>query len=228
LSSVNLERHLATVRMASLFPPWSNTAIRLGIALGFASVASAGAAAFVFVRSPWRRKEFEAIDQPVEFDHRHHAQDAAIDCRYCHNTVEKAATAGIPSTDKCMGCHAQIWNQSPMLEPVRRSYFSGMPIAWNRVHDLPGFAYFDHSVHVMHGIGCVSCHGRVDRMARVVQVASLTMDWCLDCHRAPERSLRPVDQVTNMQWRRGPGEDPPQLAADLGVERLTHCSTCHR
>ncbi len=213
--------------MASVFPPWSNTAIRLGIGLVAAAVVGGITAAFVFVRTPWRRKEFQAIGQPVEFDHRHHSQDDGIDCRYCHNTVDKAATAGMPSTDKCMGCHSQIYNQSPMLAPVRQSYFSGMPISWNRVHDLPDFVYFDHSVHVKHGVGCVTCHGRVDKMARVVQVSSLTMDWCLDCHRAPEARLRPVAQVTNMQFdeRRA---DRAHLAEELDVDRITYCSACHR
>jgi hypothetical protein len=214
--------------MADIFPPWSNTAIRLGIALVILGVAGSVTAAVVFVRTPWRRKEFEPIDQPVVFDHRHHTQDDGIDCRYCHNTVDRAANAGIPSTDLCMGCHNQIWNQSPMLEPVRRSYFSRMPIPWNRVHDLPDFVYFDHSVHVNHGVGCVSCHGRVDQMARVYQVASLTMDWCLDCHRAPEARLRPAAQITNLGWNDRHDESSMELARELGVQRLTHCSTCHR
>jgi hypothetical protein len=214
--------------MPSLFPPWSNTAFRLAIALGFVSAGGALASAFVYVRTPWRRKEFEALDQPVEFDHRHHTQDDGIDCRYCHNTVEKAAVAGVPSTEKCMGCHAQIWNQSPMLEPVRRSYFSRMPIAYNRVHDLPDFVYFDHSAHVKHGVGCVSCHGRVDKMARVVQVAPLTMEWCLDCHRSPEHRLRPLDQVASVPPRSPSREESLLVATQLGVEPLTHCTTCHR
>ena len=214
--------------MATLFPPWSNTAIRLGIAAVLLGTTSALAAPFIWVRTPWRRKENEPIAQPVQFDHRHHTQDDGIDCRYCHNTVENAATAGIPSTDKCMGCHSQVWNQSPMLETVRRSYYANAPIVWNRVHELPDFVYFDHSVHVRHGVGCVSCHGRVDRMARVYQVSSLRMDWCLDCHRAPEGRLRPPAQTTNMNW---PEQDPQvsyAIARSLGVRRLTNCSTCHR
>jgi Cytochrome c7 and related cytochrome c len=213
--------------MASLFPPWSNTALRLGIALLAASVLSAILSFIIFVRTPWRRREFESVAQPVEFDHRHHTQDDGIDCRYCHSTVDKAATAGIPTTEKCMGCHSQIWNQSPMLEPVRRSYFSRMPIPWSRVHDLPDFVYFDHSIHVNRGVGCVTCHGRVDRMASVYQVAPLTMDWCLDCHRAPETRLRPIEQVTNMRWNE---EKTTSLAVArrFDVARLTHCSTCHR
>jgi hypothetical protein len=219
---------LAANRMAFVFPRWSNTAVRLAIGLVAASVVGGLFALFIWVRTPWRRKEFEAIDQPVEFDHRHHTQDDGIDCRYCHDTVERAASAGMPSTDKCMGCHAQIWNQSPMLEPVRRSYFSRMPIPWNRVHDLPDFVYFDHSVHVKHGVGCVTCHGRVDRMARVVQVAPLTMEWCLDCHRAPELRVRPVNQVTNMTWRARAPEQTIAVAHELGVESVTYCSACHR
>jgi hypothetical protein len=213
--------------MAPLFPTWSNTAFRLGVALVVLGIVTSLAGLFVFVRTPWRRKEFEPLDQPVTFDHRHHTQDDGIDCRYCHATVDKAATAGIPSTEVCMGCHNQVWNQSPILEPVRHSYFSRMPIRYNRVNDLPDFVYFDHSVHVKHGVGCASCHGRVDQMARVYQVASLSMEWCLDCHRAPETRLRPLDQVTNMRYR-GDDDHSVELAAQLRVRRLTHCSTCHR
>ncbi len=214
--------------MADIFPPWSNAAIRAALALVVLGAAGSVAAVIVFVRTPWRRKEFEPTDQPVVFDHRHHTQDDGIDCRYCHNTVDRAANAGIPSTDLCMGCHNQIWNQSPLLEPVRRSYFSRMPIPWNRVHDLPDFVYFDHSVHVNHGVGCVSCHGRVDQMPRVYQVASLTMDWCLDCHRAPETRLQPIQQVANASWKADREESSMRLARELGVQRLTHCTTCHR
>jgi hypothetical protein len=213
--------------MASLFPPWSNAAMRLAIAVALTGAAGALAAPFVWVRTPWRRKEYEPVAQPVEFDHRHHTQDDGIDCRYCHDTVENAATAGIPSTEKCMGCHNQVWNQSTMIEPVRRSYFSRNPIPWNRVHDLPDFVYFDHSVHVRHGVGCITCHGRVDRMARVYQVASLRMDWCLDCHRQPETRLRPLADVTDMNRSDDPGVSLA-VARDLGVRRLTHCSACHR
>jgi len=213
--------------MAPLFPPWSNTALRLGLALIALGVVGGLTGLFIFVRTPWRRKEYEALDQPVAFDHRHHTQDEGIDCRYCHNTVDKAATAGIPSTELCMGCHNQVWNQSPILEPVRHSYFSHMPLRYNRVNDLPDFVYFDHSVHVNHGVGCVSCHGRVDQMARVYQVASLTMDWCLDCHRAPARRLRPLDQVTNMRYR-ADEDQSIELASELHVRKLTNCSACHR
>ena len=126
-----------------------------------------------------------------------------------------------------MGCHSEVWPESVQLEPVRRSYFSGKPLRWQRVHELPDYVYFDHSIHVNKGVGCVSCHGRVDRMALVYQVAPLSMGWCLDCHRSPEDHLRPLDQVTRMDWQPQPGQGS-ELAQLYGVRRLTHCTTCHR
>src|SRR5262249_4429868 len=192
--------------------------------------ASAFIAPLIFVRTPPPRGQFDPIDQPVEFDHRHHAGDDAIDCTYCHSTATKSPYAGIPATDLCMGCHSQVWNKSPQLEPVRRSSFSGVPIPWNRVHDVPDFVYFDHSAHVNHGVGCVTCHARVDQMARVYQVASLTMGWCLDCHREPEMYLRPPDKITAMAWK--PSEPQRELGQrlveQLGVRKLVYCSACHR
>lgn len=216
--------------MAAVFPPWSNTAMRLAIAAVAGIAVTAVAAPMIAVRTPWARGQFEAPDQPIQFDHRHHNRDDGIDCVYCHNTVRRAATAGIPSTDKCMGCHDQVWNDSPLLELVRRSYFTGEPIRWARVHRVPGFAYFNHSIHVSKGIGCTSCHGRVDTMAAVEQVKTLTMGFCLDCHREPEKHLRPLDQVTNMEWSAGDRqmELGRALAAELGIRRLTNCTTCHR
>jgi hypothetical protein len=216
--------------MAALFPPWSNTAARVAIASIAAAGVGALAALLVFVRTPWRRHQFEPPDQPVTFDHRHHVQDDGIDCLYCHNTADRAATAGIPSTDKCMGCHSQVWAASVQLEPVRRSYFSGAPIPWSRVHRVPDFVYFNHAIHVNKGIGCATCHGRVDQMPAVYQVAPLTMAWCLDCHRAPEAALRPLSEITNMRWDSGavPREERRRLAELYGVRSLTNCTTCHR
>ncbi len=218
--------------MASVFPPWSNTAFRVAVVVAGAGGLFALAAPMSWVRTPWARSQLDISDQPVEFDHRHHNRDDGIDCVYCHNTVRRAATAGMPSTEKCMGCHDQIWSRSPMLEVVRRSYFSGEPIPWNRVHQLPGFVYFNHSIHVTKGFGCATCHGRVDQMAAVSQVATLTMSWCLDCHRNPERFIRPPSEITNMVWSAG---DPQRqlelgrkLVRDLGVRSLTNCTTCHR
>lgn len=183
-----------------------------------------------WMRTPYATGQRDVLEQPVVFDHRHHVADDRIDCRYCHTTVETAASAGIPSADRCMGCHGQIWSDSDLLEPVRESYFTGRPIAWRRVHRLPDFVFFDHSVHVANGVGCETCHGRVDRMARIYQVAPLTMGWCLDCHRDPERHLRPLDAVTAMGWRPPvPGEPPgPALAAAYDVHPRTDCTTCHR
>lgn len=183
-----------------------------------------------WVRTPYATGEGDPLEQPVAFDHRHHVADDRIDCRYCHADVEKGPSAGIPSADRCMGCHGQVWSESELLEPVRESYYTGRPIAWERVHRLPDFVFFDHSVHVTNGIGCETCHGRVDRMARIYQVAPLTMGWCLDCHRDPERHLRPLDAITAMGWKpRVPGEAPgPVLAEAYGVKPKTDCTACHR
>lgn len=216
--------------MAALFPRWSNTAVRALVIATLGGGAAAVVAPMIWVRTPWVRHQYEPIDQPLQFDHRHHAQDDGIQCVYCHTSVFRAANAGIPSTDKCMGCHAQIWSQSPNLEPVRRAYFSGMPIPWNKVHDIPDFVYFNHAIHVNKGVGCSTCHGRVDGMPEVFQVAPLTMGWCLSCHRAPAAHLRPRSEITNMRFQ---PEDQPestraQLAAELGVRSNTDCTACHR
>jgi hypothetical protein len=175
--------------VAALYPPWSNTVLRLGLALVALGAVAVPVSLMAYVRSPWNTEQNQAIDQPVEFDHRHHVADDHIDCLYCHSGAEKSRSAGVPSTEVCMGCHSQIWNESPLLEKVRRSYFSGKPLPWNRVHELADFVYFDHSVHVQRGVGCVSCHGQVDEMSRVGKAAPLNMQWCLGCHRAAEAAL---------------------------------------
>jgi len=171
-------------------------------------------------------------EQPVPYSHALHAGELGIDCRYCHNTVEKAAVAAVPPTQTCMNCHQRIWTKSPKLELVRQSYKTGKPIQWVKVHDLPDYVYFNHSAHVTRGIGCVSCHGRIDKMTEVHQVKTLAMGWCLDCHRAPWKNLRPPDQVTNMSWKPPNGQDPVQygkmLAKKNNIHPPTYCSTCHR
>jgi cytochrome c7-like protein len=169
--------------------------------------------------------------QPLMFSHKHHVADDGIDCRYCHTSVEDSAFAGIPSTDVCMNCHRQIWNESEMLAPVRESYRTGTPIVWNRVHDLPDFVYFDHSIHVAKGVGCETCHGRVDQMPLVWKVNTLQMEWCLECHRNPERHVRPRDQIVTMGWRPPNGDQLTlgrRLVQEYRIERKTDCSTCHR
>lgn len=234
--------------MKALFPRWSNTAYRLawlGL-LGVGPLAITGA--MVYVRTPWNTGVGDAVDQPVQFDHRHHVIDDDIDCLYCHTGAESSDYAGVPATEVCMGCHAQIWNESPLLEPVRRSYFSGQAIPWNRVHDLPDFVYFNHAVHVQRGVGCVECHGRVDRMARVYQTRSLTMGFCLDCHSRASELLETHAPAAgeageSVAHAAGEGEGAAQPALfgrlaigegsplSLGPKRhdaLTTCSACHR
>jgi hypothetical protein len=193
--------------MAALFPRWSTTAFR--VVLVFVALGAVGAVAgpMICVRTPYNTHQFVTWTQPVEFDHRHHVEDDGIECLYCHSAAERSSTAGVPTTDLCMGCHNQIWNDSPLLEVVRRSYFSGTPIPWRRVHALPDFVYFNHAVHVRANVACERCHGRVETMARVLQVAPLTMIWCLDCH-----------------------SDAHEPARRLGrsVTSLTTCTACHR
>jgi hypothetical protein len=181
-------------------------------------------------RSPYVTQAGVAREQPVPFSHAHHVAGIGIDCRYCHTSVESSATAGIPPTKTCMNCHSQIWSDSPTLEPVRESFRTEKSIEWVKVNDLPDFVYFNHSAHVNQGVGCTTCHGRVDRMPLMWQEASLTMEWCLDCHRQPERYLRPRNQVFNASY------EPPadqlalgrSLAREYGIHTRTSCSTCHR
>ncbi|PYT03544.1 MAG: cytochrome C [Acidobacteria bacterium] len=204
-------------------------------------------------RSSYNTGQYIEREQPVQFSHKHHVGDDGIDCRYCHTSVETSNTAGLPPTKTCMNCHSQIWSESPYLEIVRASYKENKPIEWTRVHDLPDFVYFNHSIHANKGIGCASCHGRVDQMPMVYQAASLQMEWCLACHRQPERYLRPKDKITDMAWNieADPADDvsadpfnllaenraPKRIEKALELKReyrirnarvLTSCSTCHR
>jgi hypothetical protein len=184
----------------------------------------------IYVRTPYARAMQDPIEQPLQFDHRHHTRDEGIDCRYCHNTVDKSPSAGIPASALCLNCHAQIWNKSPILEPVRQSVFQNRPLEWRRVYKVPEFVYFNHSIHVNKGVGCASCHGRVDQMAAVEKATPLTMSWCLECHRRPEANLRPLSEITNMSWK--PEGDPIEagrvLAEQHQIHTRTSCTTCHR
>jgi Cytochrome c7 and related cytochrome c len=181
-------------------------------------------------RSSYVTRAFEAREQPVPFSHAHHVGGMGIECRYCHTSVDKSAFAGIPPTKTCMNCHAQIWSQSPTLEPVRASFRNETSIPWVRVHDLPDFVYFNHSAHVNKGVGCSTCHGRVDRMPLVWQEQSLQMEWCLECHRRPERYVRPLEEVYNIAY------EPPadqihagrELVRKYDIHSRISCSTCHR
>jgi hypothetical protein len=183
-----------------------------------------------FSRSPYVTRANTVREQPVQFSHQHHAGGLGIDCRYCHTTVETSTSAGIPPTKTCMNCHSQIWLTSPYLEIVRASFRDNKPLQWMRVHDLPDFVYFNHSVHVKKGVGCATCHGRVDRMPLLYQQATLQMGWCLDCHRHPERYVRPREAVTQMDYRAPANqiELGRKLVQEYQIQSLTSCSTCHR
>ena len=216
--------------MSSLFRPRSNTVFGLVLLLLVGGAVGTLGGLMVWARVPSGTGQADEVLQPIQFDHRHHIVDDGVDCRYCHTSVDKAASAGIPSTALCMNCHSQIWNRSPRLEPVRESYFTGQPIPWERVHRLPDFVYFNHAIHVTKGVGCETCHGRVDRMPAIWQWAPLTMSWCRACHRDPGPSLRPLDQITTMGWT--PPGDPAALAQELVKKHDVHsrvsCTTCHR
>ncbi|HWV58241.1 MAG TPA: cytochrome c3 family protein [Longimicrobiales bacterium] len=216
--------------MAALFPRWFDSLARAVLVAALVSAVSAIALPMIWVRTPFVTGQYDPVEQPVQFDHRHHVADDGIDCRYCHDLAERSPVAGVPPTERCLNCHSQIWNDSPLLEPVWLSFTSGLPIPWVRVHRLPDFVYFDHSIHVNNGVACETCHGRIDRMARVYQVAPLTMGWCLECHRNPEPHLRPRDAVTVMGWEPDRDGDAtgPGVVRTPDVRRLTHCSACHR
>ncbi len=173
---------------------------------------------------------FVAVEQPIQFSHERHVGGNGIDCRYCHSSVETSAFAGIPPTRTCMNCHSQIFATSPFLEPVRASFRENRSLEWTRVHDLPDFVYFNHSIHISKGVGCSTCHGRVDRMPLMWQVQSLQMQWCLDCHRAPEKYVRPREAVFRMDYQEPPNqlELGRRLVSDYKIQRLTDCWTCHR
>jgi Cytochrome c7 and related cytochrome c len=216
--------------MSQIFHHSTNTLSKVSI---FGGVFVVGATLWVILevnRSPYVTRAHEARPQPVPFSHAHHVGGLGVDCRYCHTSVDKSAVAGIPPTKTCMNCHSQIWSQSPTLEPVRASFRSGESIEWTRVHDLPDFAYFNHSAHVNKGVGCSTCHGRVDKMPLVWQEKSLQMEWCLECHRQPEKYVRPQSEVYNIAY------EPPADQLELGrrlvkeyqIKTRTSCSACHR
>ena len=216
--------------MPQIFHRSTNTFSKLSIFGAFFIIAAIAAVLTAINRSGYVTEAGVAREQPVPFSHRHHVAGMGMDCRYCHTSVENAAFANIPPTKTCMNCHSQIWANSPTLEPVRESFRTEKSIQWTRVHDLPDFAYFDHSIHVNKGIGCSTCHGPVDNMPLVRQENSLQMEWCLDCHRHPERYVRPRQEVFNMEYQ--PPADQVALGSKLvkeyKIHSLTSCSTCHR
>ena len=219
--------------MPPVFHPSTNAIAKASLVGAILSLVFLLWVGFVYVRSSYGTAEGIAVVQPVPFSHEHHVGVLGIDCRYCHDTVESSSFADFPPTKTCMNCHSQIWVGSNMLEPVRASYRTGQPLRWHRVYNLPGFVYFDHSIHVHKGVGCTTCHGQIDEMPFTYQVPSLLMEWCLDCHRDPAQALRPQAAIFDVKWRPPPDQD--QVGRALVREYklhdtryLTSCTTCHR
>jgi hypothetical protein len=219
--------------MSQLFRPRANDLARLSLVAVLLLGVALAAAAPALMRSDYVTGANTNIEQPVQFSHAHHVGGMGVDCRYCHTSVETSSFANVPPTKTCMNCHSQIWVTSPYLEPVRASWRTGESLKWVRVHNLPDFVYFNHSIHIKKGVGCETCHGRLDLMPGIHQVNTLQMEWCLGCHRKPEDYVRPREAVYTMGYR------PPVSQAELGprlvkeykidsARRLTSCSTCHR
>jgi hypothetical protein len=219
--------------MSQVFPRSANAIARMSL-IGLLSVVALVAwIVFTLMRSSWVTKQDEFVEQPIQFSHAHHVGGEGIDCRYCHTSVEKSSFAGIPPTKTCMNCHSVLFSDAPILEPVRASFRDDKPLTWIRVNDLPDFVYFNHQIHVKQGVGCATCHGPVDKMPLMYQARSLQMEWCLDCHRAPEKYLRPRSEITNMAY------EAPANQLELGLrlkaeykisskEHMASCSVCHR
>ncbi len=216
--------------MAQIFPRAANSIAKVSIVAVVILLGLLVMAAYTIDRGSFNTNVGVSPDQPVPFSHKHHVGDDGIDCRYCHTSVENSSFAGIPATEICMSCHSQIWSNASILEPVRASYRTGQSLSWTRVHDLPDFVYFNHSIHVNKGIGCSTCHGRIDQMPLTHKVNTLFMNWCLNCHREPEQYIRPRDQVFNMAYQPPPNqlEVGRKLVAEYKVQKLTDCWTCHR
>ena len=220
--------------MPQIFHPSMNTIARLTIFGAAFGVLAALFVGYQYNRSPYQTNVAVVRDQPVPFSHEHHSGELGIDCRYCHTTVEIGPYANVPPTYTCMSCHSQIWADSPTLALVRESLAERRPIHWERVHDLPGFVYFNHGIHIQKGVGCVSCHGRVDKMPLTWKAEPMTMEWCLDCHRNPEKHLRPKSEIFNMEYalsdkeQRAVGRTLFKKHGIHSASYLTNCTVCHR
>ena len=219
--------------MSQVFPKSANAWSKASIITLVFGLLGVGWIVLTLQRSDFVTGANQFVEQPVQFSHQHHVGGIGIECRYCHTSVEVSPSAGIPPTKTCINCHSQIWNTSPYLEPVRASFRDDKPLNWIRVHDLPDFVYFNHSIHVRKGVGCETCHGRVDRMPLMIQKNSLQMEWCLDCHRDPSRFVRPLDQVTTMGYVPAEAQSAigQRLVGEYKIadkEHLTNCSVCHR
>jgi hypothetical protein len=218
--------------MTQIFSTAADTWLRFFV-VGGAAIMCGGLVGVVgFARSDYYTgARIHPLPQPVPFSHRHHVSGLGLDCRYCHTSVAESSRAGLPPTHTCMTCHSQIWTGAPMLAPVRHSLTDDKSLTWHRVARLPDYVYFRHDVHIAKGVGCVTCHGRIDQMALTYQAKPLTMQFCLDCHRDPTAHLRPRDRITDMEWK---PDDARALGAELvkqnGIRlgEITHCYVCHR
>jgi Cytochrome c7 and related cytochrome c/Class III cytochrome C family len=217
--------------MPQIFSYGSNSYTRIGIIVGVLTLLGVGGTLFELgADSSYATNQGVARVQPVQFSHSHHVGSMGIDCRYCHTAVENSWFANIPPTKTCMNCHSQIWTNSPELETVRASYRTDQSIPWVRVHDLPDFVYFNHSIHVKKGMGCETCHGRIDQMPLTYQKSSLEMRWCLNCHRNPEQYVRPRSEIFTMGYKYPSNQEEVglQLVKEYQIQRLETCNTCHR
>ncbi|MHB1023445.1 MAG: cytochrome c3 family protein [Acidobacteriaceae bacterium] len=202
--------------MAQIFDRSSNALARMSLVLTGLIVIALGVTLDQLQRSPWVTRQGQRAEQPVPFSHKHHVEGLGLQCQYCHTSVEKSSYAGIPPTRTCMNCHSQIWTNAVLLEPVRHSWATGQSIPWIKIHDLPDYVYFNHEIHVNKGIGCATCHGRVDEMPLMYQQNTLQMEWCLNCHRNPAVNLRPTSEIYNMAWS-APTTDKPVWCGSNGV-----------
>lgn len=221
--------------MAQIFPKSSNSFSRAAVIAIGAGFFGFWGVVYAVYWSPYTTEQQVPLEQPVPFSHEHHVSGLGLDCRYCHTSVESASFAGLPPTETCMTCHSQVWREAPVLEPVRESYATGRPIEWKRVNQTPDFVFFNHSIHVQKGIGCSTCHGPVDKMPITWKEHSLYMRWCLDCHEAPQKFLRPPSEIFNMEWRPATNQlvRGNELLADYHIStnrllQLRDCSMCHR
>jgi ferredoxin len=216
--------------MAQLFPRKINTIAKLSIIMGLGLVTGILVLGGILTRGPYYTQVGIAREQKVPFSHKHHVGGVGIDCRFCHTSVEKGAFAGIPPTTTCMKCHSQIFADAPMLEPVRESFRTGKPMEWTKVHDLPDYVYFDHSIHVKKGVSCVTCHGQVDKMPLMMKKNTLHMEWCLSCHRNPEKFVGLREHVADPHWKNTEDQKTlgTRLVKEYKIKKLTDCSVCHR
>ena len=218
--------------MPQIFRPYANTVMRVVLSAIVVLPIAFMAGAYAVMRSPYMTGENITVKQPLPFSHQHHAGQLGLDCRYCHAATERSALASLPPTHTCITCHSQLYTEQPMLRPVVESYAKRKPIRWQRVNHLPAYVYFDHAVHIHNGVGCTTCHGRVDEMPLLRQAAPLTMAWCLDCHRNPAPHLRPASEIFSTSWQ--PPKDQGEIGRHLmevykiNPQRLSDCSVCHR